>query len=252
MLPVTISLGLINFNLLINSFFGSLVDGEGTWRRRRSTRRSGSTSCRRGSSRSRSRPCSSRPWPASRPAGRPATCGRRWRTGCGRSSSSCCPAAAAVLVLSEPMVRLVYQRGEFTPRRPTSWRRRSSGSPSRCRPTASSCSSPGPSSASSGPGCRPRSPPPTSASPRSPRRCSTSRTGSAASSPRRRSRPLASVVVQCVILRRELGGLELGRLALSTVRIAIASAALAAVSYAVWDVLDSAARALARPTRRSR
>ena len=29
------------------------------------------------------------------------------------------PAAAAVLVLSEPMIRLVYQRGEFTPEQTT-------------------------------------------------------------------------------------------------------------------------------------
>ena len=88
-------------------------------RRRRSTRRSASTSCRRGSSRWRSRPCSSRPWPASPPAASTTTCGRRWPTGCARSSSSWCPAAAAVLVLSEPMIRLVYQRGEFTPEQTT-------------------------------------------------------------------------------------------------------------------------------------
>ena len=51
------------------------------------------------------------------------------------------PAAAAMLVLSEPMIRLVYQRGEFTPEQTDAGRRRrSSGSPSRCRPTASSCS----------------------------------------------------------------------------------------------------------------
>ena len=57
-------------------------------RRRRSTRRSASTSCRRGSSRWRSRPSSSRPWPASPRAASTTTCGRRWRTGCARSSSS--------------------------------------------------------------------------------------------------------------------------------------------------------------------
>ena len=83
-------------------------------RRRRSTRRSASTSCRRGSSRWRSRPSSSRPWPASPPAARTTTCGRRWPTGCARSSSSCCRPRPPILVLSEPMIRLVYQRGEFT------------------------------------------------------------------------------------------------------------------------------------------
>ncbi len=91
MLPVTISLGLINFNLLINSFFGSLVSGEGDLARPRSTRPSASTSCPRGSSRWRSRPSSSRRLRASPPAERPTTCARQWPTGCVRSSSSCCP-----------------------------------------------------------------------------------------------------------------------------------------------------------------
>ncbi len=48
----------------------------------------------------------------------------------------------------------------------------------------------------------------------------------------------ASVIAECVILRRELGGLDLGRFAFSAVRITIAAAALGAVSYTVWDVLD--------------
>jgi putative peptidoglycan lipid II flippase len=50
----------------------------------------------------------------------------------------------------------------------------------------------------------------------------------------------ASVVAQCVILRRLLGGLELGRLADATARIVVASAALAAVSLGVWELLDDA------------
>ena len=57
MLPVTIGLGLINFDLLINSTLGSLVSGA---RRARSTRRSASTCCPRACSASRSRPCCSR------------------------------------------------------------------------------------------------------------------------------------------------------------------------------------------------
>ena len=63
MLPVTISLGLINVNLVINSLVGALVPGTlagtgrrwPTTRRPRSTRPSGSTCCPRGCSRSRSR-----------------------------------------------------------------------------------------------------------------------------------------------------------------------------------------------------
>ena len=48
-----------------------------------------------------------------------------------------------------------------------------------------------------------------------------------------------AMAAQVVILRRELGGLELGRLIDATVRILIASAALAGVSYLVWDLLDA-------------
>jgi putative peptidoglycan lipid II flippase len=50
----------------------------------------------------------------------------------------------------------------------------------------------------------------------------------------------ASVVAQAVVLRRMLGGLEITKLVSSTTRIAIASAILAGVSYGVWDVLDHA------------
>ncbi len=49
----------------------------------------------------------------------------------------------------------------------------------------------------------------------------------------------AAMIAQAVILRRELGGLELGRLLGTIVRITIASAALAGVSYLVWDLLDA-------------
>jgi putative peptidoglycan lipid II flippase len=50
----------------------------------------------------------------------------------------------------------------------------------------------------------------------------------------------ASVVALVVVLRLALHGLELGRLLDAGVRIVIASAALAAVSYGIWDVLDQA------------
>jgi putative peptidoglycan lipid II flippase len=48
----------------------------------------------------------------------------------------------------------------------------------------------------------------------------------------------ASVVAQGVILRRLLQGLELGRLLSATVRISIAAVGLAAIGWIVWDVLD--------------
>ena len=61
----------------------------------------------------------------------------------------------------------------------------------------------------------------------------------------------ASVVAQCVVLRRILDGLELDHLLSSGIRISLAAAALAAVSFGVWDVLDSAARARPRSARSS-
>jgi len=48
----------------------------------------------------------------------------------------------------------------------------------------------------------------------------------------------ASVVAQGVILRRILHGLELGRLLSGAIRISIAAAGLAAISWMVWDALD--------------
>ena len=50
----------------------------------------------------------------------------------------------------------------------------------------------------------------------------------------------AAVFAQAYILRRKFHGLELGRLLSTVIRISIASAALAAVGWLVWDVLDSA------------
>ncbi|HEY5941760.1 MAG TPA: murein biosynthesis integral membrane protein MurJ [Solirubrobacterales bacterium] len=50
----------------------------------------------------------------------------------------------------------------------------------------------------------------------------------------------ASVVAQGVILRRLLHGLELGRLLSASLRITVAAAGLAAISWVVWDILDGA------------
>jgi putative peptidoglycan lipid II flippase len=51
---------------------------------------------------------------------------------------------------------------------------------------------------------------------------------------------IAAVIAQAVVLRHEFGGLELRRLTQTTIKITIAAGALAAVSFGVWDVLDSA------------
>jgi putative peptidoglycan lipid II flippase len=50
----------------------------------------------------------------------------------------------------------------------------------------------------------------------------------------------AAVFAQAFILRRRFGGLELGRLLSTTIRISIASAALAGVGWVVWDALHAA------------
>jgi putative peptidoglycan lipid II flippase len=49
-----------------------------------------------------------------------------------------------------------------------------------------------------------------------------------------------AAAAQAGILRREFGGLELGRLLSTSLRISLASLALAAAAYGVWDVLDHA------------
>jgi putative peptidoglycan lipid II flippase len=48
----------------------------------------------------------------------------------------------------------------------------------------------------------------------------------------------AAVFAQAFMLRRTFDGLELGRLLSTVIRISIASAALAAVGWLAWDVLD--------------
>jgi putative peptidoglycan lipid II flippase len=49
-----------------------------------------------------------------------------------------------------------------------------------------------------------------------------------------------AVVAQAVVLGREFGGLEFGRLLSTTVRVTIASAALAGISWVVWHSLEVA------------
>jgi putative peptidoglycan lipid II flippase len=49
-----------------------------------------------------------------------------------------------------------------------------------------------------------------------------------------------SVVAQGLVLRRELGGIELGSLIEGSAKITAGAAVLAAVSWGVWELLDSA------------
>jgi putative peptidoglycan lipid II flippase len=111
MLPVTLSLGLINFNLLINSFFGSLVSDRGPAAIDKAFRiyqlPQGIFSVA----------ITTVLFPTlARFAARGARDDLRatMANGMRQIAFVLIPAAAAVLVLSEPMVRLVFQRGEFT------------------------------------------------------------------------------------------------------------------------------------------
>jgi putative peptidoglycan lipid II flippase len=51
---------------------------------------------------------------------------------------------------------------------------------------------------------------------------------------------ISSVIAEVVILRRQLDGLELVRLMATAVRVLVAAASLAGVSYLVWYGLDDA------------
>ena len=111
MLPVTISLGLINFNLLVNSFFGSLVSDQAPAGIDKAFRiymlPQGIFSVA----------VSTVLFPTlARFAARGAFDDLRatMANGMRQIVLLLTPAAAAILVLSEPMIRLVYQRGEFT------------------------------------------------------------------------------------------------------------------------------------------
>jgi hypothetical protein len=126
MLPVTIGLGLINFDLLINSIFGTLVSDQAP---RRSTRRSASTCCRRACSASRSRRSCSRRCRASPRARLRRACARTMANGMRQIALLLIPSAAAIMARAgEPITRLVYQRGAFGAARRRLCPRRCSGS----------------------------------------------------------------------------------------------------------------------------
>jgi putative peptidoglycan lipid II flippase len=236
MLPVTISLGLINFNLLINSFFGSLVSDQAPAAIDKAFRiyqlPQGIFSVA----------IATVLFPTlARFANRGALDDLRatMANGMRQILFVLVPAAAAVLVLSEPMIRLVYQRGAFDAAETTVvatalfWfafslptnglflllTRTFFGLQRPWIPTWIAAGNLAVTALGAlalyhlGVG------------------------GIVASTA---IATTASVVAQCAILRRLLGGLELGRLLDAAIRISIAAVALAAVSYAIWDVLDAA------------
>jgi putative peptidoglycan lipid II flippase len=237
MLPVTISLGLINFNLLINSFFGSLVTERGPAAIDKAFRiymlPQGMFSVA----------ISTVLFPTlARFAARGESANLRatMANGMRQIVFVLLPAAAAILVLSEPMIRLVYERGEFTASQTDLvaealfWFAFSlpfNGLFLLLTRTFFSLQRPWIPTAIAGANL-----------------VLTAVAALALYGPFGIGGIVAataiatagSVIVQSIVLRRELGGLELPRLADSALRIGIASAALAGVSYLVWELLDSA------------
>jgi putative peptidoglycan lipid II flippase len=234
MLPVTISLGLINFNLLINSLFGSLVSDQAPAAMDKAFRiyqlPQGVFSVA----------IATVLFPTlARFAARGEHDNLRatMANGMRQILFVLLPAAAAVLVLSEPMIRLVYQRGEFTPEQTTlvatalfwfAFSLPTNGLFLLLTRTFFSLQ-------------RPWIPTGIAAA-----NLAITALGALALYHLGVGGIVAStaiattvtVVAQAVILRQMLGGLELGRLLDAGIRISLASAALAVVSFGIWDVLD--------------
>src|ERR1044072_8621159 len=236
MLPVTISLGLINFNLLINSLFGSLVSDQAPAAIDKAFRiyqlPQGVFSVA----------IAAVLFPtlarfASR--GEHDNLRATMANGMRQILFILVPAAAAVLVLSEPMIRLVYERAEFTPAQTElvatalfwfAFSLPTNGLFLLLTRTFFSLQRPSVPTAIAAAHLAGTALAALGLSP----------LGVGGIVAATAIATGASVVAQAVILRRLLGGLELGRLADVGVRIAIASAALAARSFGVWDVLDNA------------
>lgn len=237
MLPVTLSLGLINFNLVVNSFFGTLVSDQAPAAIDKAFRiymlPQGIFSVA----------IATVVFPTlARFAAREEYDDLRstMSNGMRQILLMLIPAAAAILVLSEPMVRLVYERGEFDASQTDLvaealfWFSLSlpfNGLFLLLTRTFFSLQRPWVPTAISG--------------------VNLAITAIAAAV---LYRPFgvggivaataiataASVIAQGVVLRRDLGGLDLPALLNSTVRLLIAAALLAAVSYFAWDALDEA------------
>jgi putative peptidoglycan lipid II flippase len=236
MLPVTISLGLINFNLLINSFFGSLVSEEApaaidkAFRIYQLPQGIFSVAIATVLFPTLARFAS---------AGAIDDLRSTMANGMRQILFVLVPAAAAILVLSDPMIRLIYQRGAFDAHEtevvatalfwfafslPTNGlflllTRTFFSLQKPWIPTWISAANLAVTALAAlglyhlGVG------------------------GIVASTA---IATAASVVAQGVILRRILHGLELGRLVSAAVRITIAAVGLAAIGWIVWDVLDEA------------
>ncbi len=237
MLPVTISLGLINFNLLINSFFGTLVSDQAPAAIDKAFRiymlPQGMFSVA----------VATVIFPTlSRLAARHEYEDLRatMANGMRQIVLLLVPAAAAILVLSIPMIRLVYQRGEFDGHQTVLvaealfWFAPSlplNGLFLLLTRTFFSLQRPWVPSAVSGVNL-----------------AITAIVALLLYKPFGVGGIVAatavatgvSVLVLGIVLRRQLGRIELGRMISSGIRILIASAALAATAYLSWHTLDQA------------
>jgi putative peptidoglycan lipid II flippase len=237
MLPVTISLGLINFNLLINSIFGSLVDEHAPAEIDKAFRiymlPQGIFSVA----------VTTVVFPTlARLAARREYSDLRatMANGMRQIVLLLLPAAAAMLVLSEPMIRLVYERGEFSAAdtqvvaTALFWFAFSlpfNGLFLLLTRTFFSLQRPWVPTAISGINL-----------------AITALAALALYSPFGVGGIVAatviatavSVLAQTIVLRRQLGRLELGRLIWTTARVAAAAGALAGASYGIWYLLDEA------------
>jgi putative peptidoglycan lipid II flippase len=237
MLPVTISLGLINFNLVINSFFGTLVSDRAPAAIDKAFRiymlPQGIFSVA----------VATVLFPTlARFAARGARDDLRnmMANGMRQIVLLLVPAMAAMLVLSEPMIRLVYERGEFDASQTDLvavalfWFAFSlpfNGLFLLLTRTFFSLQQPWVPTAISGVNL-----------------VVTALAALALYAPFGVGGIVAataiatafSVVAQCWVLRGELGGLDLRRFADTTVRVGVAAAALAGVAYVLWDALDHA------------
>lgn len=235
MIPVTLSLGLINFNLLVNSFFGSLVNDEGpaaidkAFRIYQLPQGIFSVAIATVLFPTLARFANRRDFDSLR-----STLAKGMR----QIIFVLIPASAAILVLSEPMIRIVYQRGEFTPAEtevvatalywfafslPTNGMflllsRTFFGLQKPWIPTWIAGANLAVTALASFLFYKPF--------------------GIAGIVAATAIATAASVLIQTVLLRNRLGGIEFGRFLQSCVRIVIASAVLAGVSYEIWDLLD--------------
>ncbi|HWT89829.1 MAG TPA: murein biosynthesis integral membrane protein MurJ [Solirubrobacterales bacterium] len=234
MLPVTISLGLINFNLVINSFFGSLVSDQApaaidkAFRIYQLPQGIFSVAIATVLFPTLARFAS---------AGEMDDLRSTMANGMRQILFVLVPAAAAILVLSEPMIRLVYERGEFDAAETEvvatalfwfAFSLPANGLFLLLTRTFFSLQRPWvPTWIAAG-----------NLVLTAVAALALYHLGVGGIVASTAIATVASVVAQGVILRRLLRGLELGRLLSATVRISIAAAGLAGIGWIVWDVLD--------------